>query len=74
MSQNPRRFSRRIRRLVYEHAGGRCQKCGDDLLPGWHVDHRIPFSAGGSTDLSNAQALCKECNLLKGIGSGSGQV
>ena len=62
----PRRFTRRMRQTLFELAGGRCQECGDDLLPGWHADHEIPFSAGGSTDLSNARALCRECNLLKG--------
>ena len=66
----PRRFSRRMRQLIFEFAGGRCQECGDDLLPGWHADHEIPFSADGPTDLSNAQALCRECNLLKGARGG----
>jgi 5-methylcytosine-specific restriction endonuclease McrA len=64
--QQKRLFSRKERQLIYKLAGGRCQLCGDALLPGWHADHIIPFSAGGTTDIGNAQALCRECNLLKG--------
>lgn len=66
MVARARRFSRQVRQFVYELAGGQCQECGDDLLPGWHVDHEVPFSQGGATDPSNARALCRECNLLKG--------
>jgi len=66
IQNHPRRFSQRDRRLIFKLAGGRCQGCGDELLPGWHADHETPFSAGGPTDLSNARALCRECNLLKG--------
>jgi 5-methylcytosine-specific restriction endonuclease McrA len=60
-----------MRQMIYDFAGGRCQECGDDLLPGWHADHEIPFSADGPTDLSNAQALCRECNELKGARNGA---
>jgi len=29
------------------------------------VDHRFPYSLGGDTDISNAQTLCRTCNLAK---------
>lgn len=29
------------------------------------MDHIIPWSCGGPTELSNAQLLCKRCNILK---------
>lgn len=65
-----RRFSRRERELIYKLAGGRCENCGDALLPGWHADHDVPYSAGGPTDIANARALCAECNVLKGARRG----
>lgn len=51
---------------MYLAADGRCMRCGTPLPPGWHGDHIEPWSAGGPTDVINAQALCPECNLLKG--------
>jgi 5-methylcytosine-specific restriction endonuclease McrA len=31
-----------------------------------HVDHEIPFSAGGKTVAENLRSTCSECNLGKG--------
>lgn len=63
-----RRFNKRERMALYLAAGGKCSNptCGRDLEPGWHGDHIDPFAAGGSTDVSNGQALCPDCNLRKG--------
>jgi superfamily II DNA or RNA helicase len=61
-----RRFSNRERTALFLAADGRCQLCGVDLEPGWHVDHMTPWSRGGETDVINGQALCPTCNLKKG--------
>lgn len=31
-----------------------------------HLDHKVPFSAGGKTVFENLQVLCQQCNLGKG--------
>jgi superfamily II DNA or RNA helicase len=61
-----RRFNASERAALYLVAGGRCERCGRKLVPGWHADHVNPYVAGGPTDLINGQALCPKCNLLKG--------
>ena len=47
-------------------AGSKCKVCGSALRSDFHADHRVPFSRGGQTTLSNAQALCATCNIQKG--------
>lgn len=51
---------------LYWLAQGKCQNCGKPLPENWHGDHIKPWSEGGSTDVANGQALCPECNLIKG--------
>ena len=59
-------FNREQKATIYREAGGKCSFCGCDLPENWHADHIIPASAGGKTIVSNAQALCPDCNLKKG--------
>jgi len=45
----------------------RCPKCGKLFnYKSMHVDHIIPHSLGGRTELVNAQFLCESCNKSKG--------
>lgn len=66
MTDPRRRFSGRERVALALGADGKCQRCGEPLEPSWHADHVQPHSRGGRTELSNGQALCASCNLLKG--------
>ncbi|WP_147992663.1 DEAD/DEAH box helicase family protein [Streptomyces sp. t39] len=54
------------RTALFLAADGCCTMCGDELQPGWHADHEVPWSKGGRTDIFNGQAACPSCNLKKG--------
>lgn len=68
---DPRRaFSAEEKAAVYFRDGKKCKSCGNEFEIGQlEVDHVLPFSRGGMTDLSNAQLLCVSCNRSKGAGS-----
>lgn len=56
-----------LRYKVFKNDGSRCVACGHGVEDGakLHVDHKLPFSLGGLTELNNLQTLCSECNLSK---------
>ena len=61
-----------VRRRVEYFAGQACAECGrdidgDELLQ--HLDHRMPFSAGGGHVAFNLDPLCHECNQAKSDGT-----
>lgn len=67
-----REFSPEQRLAIYRRDRGICQlkdhcegkKMGWD--DNWHIDHKVPYSKGGLTLVSNGQLACAECNLAKG--------
>jgi 5-methylcytosine-specific restriction endonuclease McrA len=55
-----------VRFQVLKRDGHRCRGCGaTSEVEVLHVDHIIPVSKGGTTDLENLQTLCQTCNLGK---------
>ncbi len=52
---------------VLRRDGFRCVLCGMSAKDGavLHVDHIIPVSKGGKTELSNLRTLCEKCNIGK---------
>jgi hypothetical protein len=59
---------RDIARHVEARAGGRCEYCRmHQSLQGatFHVEHIIPQSRGGPTQLDNLAWACPSCNLRK---------
>lgn len=62
-----RTISGKTRLDVFERDDYKCQMCGRTVDDGikLHIDHIVPFSKGGSNDMSNLQVLCHECNLAK---------
>ena len=66
---NGRTPSLRLRWKVLERDRFTCGGCGASpaTTPGTtlHVDHVVPFSREGRTELDNLQTLCERCNLGK---------
>ena len=56
-----------VREAVLQKTGGLCAYCGCRLLPGWHVDHILPFTKGGTIALENLLPACPSCNTRKGV-------
>ena len=56
-----------LKQDLHKEQGGRCMYCGRragiDLMD---VDHKNPFSKGGSDSRRNFQLLCRTCNVRKG--------
>lgn len=50
-----------ILRLQHE----KCAECRCSLKNGYHVDHIMPLSLGGSNWPKNLQCLCPSCNMQK---------
>lgn len=57
----------RTRFLVFKRDAYRCQLCGRSARDGavLEVDHVIPHARGGTSDMSNLQTLCWDCNRGK---------
>jgi hypothetical protein len=71
LKRRPRHPLSQGRRLhVMIRQKGKCAGC-DDELGDAEIDHIIPLCKGGLDDLSNMQALCRQCHGAKSAGEGS---
>lgn len=62
-----RAFSSEEKAAIYFRDGKLCKSCGKEFsIDQLEVDHIMPFSRGGLTELTNAQLLCVTCNRAKG--------
>ena len=60
-------YSEDTRKLIYLHAGGRCELCGRKiLLEDMTIDHITPLAMGGEDDVENLSCTCYPCNIFKG--------
>lgn len=61
-------LSPQVRWQVVDRARGRCEYCGlsqEGQEATFHVDHVVPRSAGGPSELSNLALACVSCSLRK---------
>ena len=68
VAQQRRLMSDSMRYDVLRRDNFRCQICGATQKDGvkLHVDHIVPVSKGGRTEMSNLRTLCERCNMGKG--------
>lgn len=61
-----RTFPEEVKKTLF-HKGYICNYCKNEILniEDAEVDHVVPFSLGGNTDISNAQLLHRHCNREK---------
>lgn len=67
-ARDPKRlFNDDERHVLWISAGKKCQECEVSLpeLALMQADHKVPHSEGGTTQLSNGQCLCFDCNNKK---------
>ena len=55
------------REFIYKRDNYKCVMCGEK--ENLTLDHIIPISKGGKTELNNLQTMCKRCNKMKGNGT-----
>jgi len=60
------RVTKKIKEQLLADANGKCEYCG--VTVDEHtamVDHKIPLSKGGSSDIDNLAIACQKCNIMK---------
>lgn len=64
-----RNINLKLRFTVLQMDNFRCRSCGASPARNpeveLHIDHIVPWSKGGETEIENLQTLCSKCNLGK---------
>lgn len=54
-----------LRKQIIERDKSKCRYCGNKVDGIIHIDHVIPYSLGGRTEIENLVTACSGCNLRK---------
>ena len=65
--KSKRRLSESVKKIVASNQRWTCNMCHNILDASYEVDHIIPLYKGGSNDINNLQALCRNCHGMKTI-------
>lgn len=69
LSEDKRDIRLGLRYDVLKRDSFKCVICGQSPATNYnttlHIDHIVPFSKGGKTNIENLRTLCKDCNLGK---------
>ena len=60
-----RSVSETKKKYVAFNQGWKCGECGNQLTHTFEIDHRVRLEQGGSNDVTNLVALCRECHGQK---------
>ena len=60
-----RSVSETKKKFVASNQNWKCGDCGEQLTAWFEVDHKIRLEYGGSNEVNNLVALCRECNGKK---------
>ena len=59
-------YSPKVRKMIYDKAGGRCALCGRKItLSDMTIDHIVPLNKNGEDSINNLQSTCLACNRFK---------
>lgn len=62
---NKRSVSETKKKYVASQQGWKCKHCGEQLSAWFEVDHKVRLEYGGTNDVDNLEALCRECHGQK---------
>ena len=65
--KSKRKLSESVKKIVASNQRWTCNMCHNILDASYEVDHIIPLYKGGSNDINNLQALCRNCHGMKTI-------
>ena len=56
-------ISKRIAKKLYDDQEGKCAYCFKYVNTNYHIDHIVPLSVGGCSNIENLVVSCPQCNL-----------